>query len=428
MVFVRICIRAAGYDDVRLVKIPSPWPAVGRFFSYLTSEKKGIYIDIKIIIFGILVRVATLLLGFMFLRLEGLDVPFSYVFRAFNRWDAGHYITLARSGYTHLEFSHNIGEYRHLFVVFFPLYPYLIRVVSIFAGDYQAAAYVVSFICYLAGLCYLYHLVKLDFSEKTAWWAVFLISIFPHGIFFGAPHTESLFLLTTAMTLYYIRTHRWLLAGIAGAFATATRMVGVILVAAAAVEFVMHYEMFTLMKKGKWKDFFGLILKQGLFILLMLVGILVYLFINWRTTGDPLRFLFYQNAHWHNGFRNFRPTIADQFHRISPYLGAMYQNSMLYIAAPNILGFGFSVWMIVYASIKRYNAAYIVYSLGYVFVSFSMLWLLSGGRYAAALVPSFIFIADYVEKKPHLRIIVTVAFIVLLLPILRMYVLGGPVM
>ena len=430
MVFIRICVKAAGFDDVRLVKMPSPWPAVGRFFSYLSSEEKGPHIIIKIIIFGVLVRVAMLLLAVMFLHMDGREVSFSAVFHSFNRWDAGHYLTLARAGYSHLEFSHSprIGEYRHLFVVFFPLYPYLIRFVGFFIRNYLAAAYVVSFASYLAGLCYLYHLVKLDFSEKTAWWAVLLISIFPHSFFFGAPHTESLFLLTTAMTLYYIRKHNWLWAGVAGAFATATRMVGVILVAAAAVEFVMHYEMFTLMKKGKWSEFFTLIYKKGLYILLMLVGILVYLFINWRITGEPLRFLFYQEAHWNNGFLFFRSAIADQFHRISPYLGAMYQNSHLYIAAPNILGFGFSIWMIAYASLKRYNAGYIVYALGYTLVSFSMIWLLSGGRYAAALVPSFIFVADYVEKKPHRRIIVPVAFIALLLPVLRMYVLGGWVM
>jgi len=422
MVFIRICIKAAGLDDVRLVKIPAPWAAVGKFFSFIGSEKKGPHINNKIIVFGVCIRLVTLLLAFMFLSVEGMDTSFSSVWNSFNRWDAQHYLNLAEIGYSLTEND------RHLFVVFFPLYPYLIRFINLFVRNYLASAYVVSFASYLAGLCYLYHLVKLDFKETTAWWAVLLISIFPHSFFFGAPHTESLFLLTTAMTLYYIRKHNWLMAGIAGAFATATRMVGVVLIAAAAVEFVMANKMFTLMKKGKWKEFFALICKKGLFILLMLVGILVYLLINWRITGDPLRFLYYQNYNWNNGFLYFGRAISDQFNRISPYLGAMYQNSMLYIAAPNILGFGFSIWMIAYASLKRYNAAHIVYALGYTFVSFSMIWLLSGGRYAAALVPSFIFIADYVEKKPHRRIIVPLIFILLMLPVLRMYVLGGWVM
>ena len=423
LVLVRICIKAAGFDDVRITKPPSPWAMLGRYTQRLLSETKGININAKIIIFGVFIRLATLLLGYMFLQMEGLEPSIADLFRSFSRWDAGHYLNLAEHGYSLTENN------RHLFVVFFPLYPYLIRLVSVFVGNYLAAAYVVSFVSYLVGLCYIYHLARLDFSESTAWWAVVLISIFPHSFFFGAPHTESLFVLTTAMTLYYIRAHKWLMAGIVGAFATATRMVGIILVAAAVVEFVMTYQIFTLMKKGKWQEFFNLILKKGLYILLMLVGTLVYLLINWRITGDPLRFLLYQEINWNNGFLYFGAAMRMQFYGILPYLGVLSQlNVRLHFAAPNILGFAFTLWMIVYASLRRYNAGYIVYALGYTFVSFSMVWLLSGGRYAAALVPSFVFLADYVERKPHRRIIVSLIFILLFLPVLRVYVLGGWVM
>jgi len=423
LVLVRICMRAAGLDDIRLIKLPLLRAAVGRPVSRLLSENKGIHIYAKIIIFGVCVRLVMLLLGYMFLHIEGLDASFAGVFNSFNRWDAGHYLRLAEHGFSYTE------DGRPIFVVFFPLYPYLIRLVHVFVRNYLAAAYIVSFASYLAGLCYLYRLVRLDFSESTAWWAVVLISIFPHSIFFGAPHTESLFLLTTVMTLYYIRAHKWLFAGIAGAFASATRMVGIILIAAAAAEFVMHYQIFTLMKKGKWKGFFDLIAKKGLSILIMLMGTLVYLFINWRITGDPLRFLYFQETHWHNGFLIFGAAMRMQFSGIMPYLGVMsVPHTRFYFAVPNILGFGFTVWMIVYASLRRHNAGYIVYALGYTFVSFSMVWLLSGGRYAAALVPSFIFLADYVDRKPHRRVIVPLIFILLLLPILRAYVLGGWVM
>ena len=421
-VFLRIIVKALGHDDVRILKLPSIGAAARKLAADLIPEKLSTNVNIKIIIFGMGIRIAMLLLGYLFLHIAGLDASFAGVFNSFNRWDAPHYLNLAEIGYSWTEND------RPLLVVFFPLYPYAIRLVSLVVGNYLAAAYIVSFVSYLAGLCYLYHLVRLDFKATTAWWAVVLISIFPHSIFFGAPHTESLFLLTTAMTLYYIRTHKWLLAGVAGAFAAATRMVGILLLVVAAVEFVTTYKLFTLMKKNHWNTFFSLVGKKGLPILLMLAGTLLYLFINWYITGDPLRFLYYQSYNWNNGFRYFGVAMRAQFYRILPYIGSPFETSMLYIAAPNIWGFALGIWMIVYATLKRRNAAYIVYALSYTFVSFSMIWLLSGGRYAAALVPTFIFLADYVDRKPHRRMLVPLIFLLLLLPILRMYVLGGFVM
>ncbi|MCL2571859.1 MAG: glycosyltransferase family 39 protein [Defluviitaleaceae bacterium] len=426
-IVMRIILVALGYEKAR--RFSGPW-AKKYLPLFLTHEHptnppmvKPWKTNIKIILFGLWVRLVTLMLAYIFLHLEGLDTSIVDIFRSFSRWDANHYLVLAETGYIHTEGGH------HLFVVFFPLYPWLIRLVSLVTRSYFAAAYVVSFASYVAGLCYVYHLVKLDFSEKTAWWAVVLISIFPTSFFFGAPHTESLFMLTTAASLYYIRSHKWCLAGIFGALATTTRMVGVVLIAAAGVEFVMHYSLFTLMKKGKWTQFFDLVLKKGLFILLILVGIIVYLFINWRITGDPLRFLYYQSSNWNNGFLYFGAAMRMQFNGMPPIImDNILNNSMIFIHGPNILGFAFVIWMIVYAAIKRHNAGYITYSLGYTFVSFSMVWLLSGGRYAAALVPAFVFLADYVEKKPHRGAIIIALFLLLLIPILRIYVMGGWVM
>ena len=424
MVVVRIISKAFGFKEAHLIKAFSNKRAAPSDYIWnFLAETKGINIHIKIIIFGVGIRLAMLVLGYLFMHMADMHMSIANLFHNFNRWDAPHYLRLAQYGY-----AHPYHDGRFIFIVFFPLYPYMIRLVNVFVGSYLAAAYVVSFATYLAALCYIYKLVRLDFSESTAWWAVVLISIFPHSFFFGAPHTESLFILTTTMTLYYIRTHKWLFAGIAGAFAAATRLVGVMLIVAAAVEFIMTYELLGKMRKGKWREFFDLVIKKGLFILLMLIGLIIYLAMNWHVTGDPFRFMHYQSTHWFNEFQYFGITMRDQFHRILPFMDDIWGPTMLYVALPNILAFAFTVWMLVYGALKRHNACYIVYALGYAFISFSPTWLLSGGRYAAALVPCFIFIADYVNRKMHRRIIVPIIFILLLLPILRMYMIGGPVM
>ena len=426
IVLVRILFVAFGQKEINLHILATNDTLIGRF--PLVSEKpiqdivkksSNLHINLKIILFGVGVRLVTLILAFIFLAIDGRGISIIGVFNNFNRWDAPHFQVIADVGYAGYS----------LFLVFFPLYPWLIRFVNLLVGNFMISAYIVSFVCYLAGLCYIYHLVKLDFKASTAKWAVILISIFPFSFFLGAPHTESLFILITAMTLYYIRTHRWLLAGLIGALAASTRMVGIILVAAAAVEFVMHYNLFTMMKKGEWDKFFKLVDTKGLLILLMFVGTLMYFTINWAISGDPFMFMYFQRTNWHNGFLYFGETMRMQFSSLHLFRDEyVVHPSTLYLHGPNILAFAFCLWMIIYATIKRYNAAYIVYAMGYTFVSFSMLWLLSGGRYAAALVPSFIFLADYVNKNPLRRVLVTAIFIVLLLPILRSYVFGNWVM
>jgi len=437
IVLVRFFLGSLGFTRVLPSFIPIPISKIREYVASIFSEKdaplingriiaykKGLHINIKIIIFGIGVRLAFLVLGFFFMHPEGWQGSLIGIFHNFNRWDAHHYLRIATYGYSWTENG------RNLMVVFFPLYPYIIRVVSIFVRDVLVAAYIVSFASFIAGLCYIYHLVKLDFCKRTAWWAVALISIFPTAFFYGAPHTESLFILTTAATLYYIRSHKWLLAGIAGALASATRMVGIILLVAAAVEFIMHYKLFTLMKIGTWKRFFELIFTKGALILIMLTGTAIYLLLNWHYTGDPFQFMYYQSTHWHNNFQSFGQTMRTQFGLLPLDKFADWRySSMLYTHLPNILGFGFSIWMLLYACLRRHRVGYIVYSLGYIFVSFSPSWLLSGGRYAAALVPSFIFLADYVNRKPLKRgAVIIVIFVALLLLMLRMYVQGGHIM
>ena len=387
------------------------------------GESRTLHTNLKIIIFGLCIRLATLVLAYIVIgRSGGWDISISQVFHSFNRWDAGHYLGIAEQGYN-FRYDH-YG--RNLFVVFFPLYPYLVRAVAAVVRSYFVAAYVVSFASYLGALVFLFHLVKIDFSHRTAWWAVILISIFPGSHFFGAPYTESLFILTTIATLYYIRKHEWLMAGMWGALATATRMVSVVLIA--AMEFAMTHNIFAEIKKGNWKRFFKLLGQVALISLLMLVGTGIYLLINWHYTGDALRFLYFQETHWNNGFLYFGSALRMQFDIMQHIDISWYNianNSTLYIHGLNILAIGFVIWMLVYGCHRRNNAAFLTYSLGYTFVSFSMVWLISGGRYAAALVPVFISLAEFTARKKYRWVVVPLVLVPLFIIVTRMYVLGG---
>jgi len=393
---VNIFRKMAGKPDVQWVN----------WVQRLVSEegKSRLHIYAQIVVFALLVRLAMLVFGWFLLEMrEGATL--ATLFQSFSRWDAAHYLTLAETGYGWQE------DGRNILLVFFPLYPYLVRLVGFATDNYLVAAYIVSFTSYCAAMVYLYRLVRLDFSEKTAWWTIILISIAPHAFFFGAPYTESLFLLTTTMTLYYIRTHKWLLAGLAGAFASFTRMAGIILIVVAVVEFITHYKVREIFTKGVW-------------ILVMLAGSGAYMLLNWYISGDPLRFMYYQSNHWYNNTQYFGTTMMTQFRNIVNFQDQILINATF---VPNILAFAFAIAMLMYAHAKKLNLTFIVFALGYTLVSFAPSWLLSGGRYVAACAVLFIFLAHFTEGKPWRRLVIPLACLVGLFFIMGTFINGGPV-
>src|SRR5262249_62025037 len=80
----------------------------------------------------------------------------------------------------------------------------------------------------------LYYLARLDLPRRQAERAVLLTTIFPFAFFFGVAYSESTFLLFAVLAFYGFRTRRWLLGGMCGAVATATRVPGILMLPALA--------------------------------------------------------------------------------------------------------------------------------------------------------------------------------------------------
>jgi hypothetical protein len=139
------------------------------------------------------------------------------------RWDAAWYLRIADSGYG--------GE--GVRAAFFPLYPALVWVVGEAGGGSPGArliaAYVISLAALLAALALLYRLTEVELGRELAAPALLLTSVFPGALFFGAPYSESVFLLASVGAFYAARTGRWAWAGVAAGAAAATRSAGVLL-------------------------------------------------------------------------------------------------------------------------------------------------------------------------------------------------------
>jgi Gpi18-like mannosyltransferase len=201
------------------------------------------------------------------------------VLQVMNQWDAPHYLDLAQHGYQ------ATGDSRFL-LVFYPLYPLFIHAVARLLGDALTAAFAVSTVASLAAAMVLYSLARLDLPDPTARRSVWFLFIFPTSYFLHIGYTESLFLALTLGCFLAARSGRWLLAGSLGALAGLTRLNGLVLAPALAVEALSQWT-----KDRVWRWEWG-------FIGLVLAGFAGYLVLNYAVTGDPLRFLVYEHDHW----------------------------------------------------------------------------------------------------------------------------------
>src|SRR5688500_600593 len=104
-----------------------------------------------------------------------------------NRWDAPHYLDIARMGYV----SEGV-EAR--WIVFYPLYPWLGRASAYVLRDGLLAAFFVSGVASVAAGVLLYRLSRLDEEEVVARASVFYMLVFPTAYFLHVGYTEGLFL------------------------------------------------------------------------------------------------------------------------------------------------------------------------------------------------------------------------------------------
>ena len=324
------------------------------------------------------------------------------------RWDALHYVNLADLGY-----SGYIEDGKHLFLVFFPLYPWLMRLVSALTGNTMAAGLLISFLSYAGGCVYLYKLAAWELGENAARRAVLFLSVFPYAFFFGGIMTESLFFLTPAAGLCAIRPHRWWLAGLFGVLAAMTRMHGILLIGAAAAELVED--------KGRfdWRE----IVRRLPALLLPVLGTAVYLLLNWRVGGDPFAFTVMQE-HWSQGFCWISDTL---WYVLQNALSYPTQAVRYQLWIPTILLFPAFFALAVYAR-KRFRSMYVLYGFVYLVLNYSLSWLLSAGRYLSCALPFFLFAAALTEKRRWLTILLTAVMSLGFVVTLYGYLTGGQIM
>lgn len=196
---------------------------------------------------------------------------------AWERFDGLWFLRVATGGYVDGDGS----------AAFFPMYPMLVRILSLVLGGHPlAAALLISHASFFGALVVFYLLTESEYDAATARRSVLYLAVFPTAFFFFAPYSESLFLLLAVSSLAAARRGRWPVAGVAGALASATRSIGVLLPLPLAVEAV-----------HRWRERREKPIGPLLWSAAAGLGTVMYLFFWWRKSGDWLAPL-HQQTTW----------------------------------------------------------------------------------------------------------------------------------
>ncbi|MDQ4095297.1 MAG: hypothetical protein M3174_03705, partial [Actinomycetota bacterium] len=147
------------------------------------------------------------------------------------QWDGFWYSTIIEGGY-----SWQPGV--HSNVAFFPLFPMIVRAVSdVFtATSFYTLGVIANHVIFFLALIGVWFYAEGKAGRDVATRTVFLVSLFPTALFYSAAYSEPVFLLTCALSLGALHRRDYLIAGVAGLFASLARPAGLLLVIPYAVE------------------------------------------------------------------------------------------------------------------------------------------------------------------------------------------------
>jgi hypothetical protein len=369
--------RSVGRGKVEMMNATTPAPLRPRRLRWSVADSETTLL--VLVLKGLVLFVATLSIGTLFDQSETWHT-------LWNRWDASHYLKLAENGYT------GTGDGRFS-IVFYPLYPWLVRAVAFVCRSYFGAALLVSGVASICAAVLLRRLVELDEPAKVARLTVWFLLIFPTAYFLHIGYTESLFLALVLGCLMAARMQWWALAGVLGALASLTRVNGLLLVPALLVEAWLQYRQ---TRRIDWR---------WLWIAATGLGFATYLFLNYRVTGDPFAFSPIMEEHWYKKLAAPWVGIRDVWLRIPGFNLTEGLHEFIFI----VFSFLCTVWCWI-----KLRPSYAVWMTFNWLLINSTTYVVSVPRYCLTLFPIFIIFARFAATRPLAGRIMTAISLLLL--------------
>ena len=322
------------------------------------------------------------------------------------RWDSQQYLRIAQFGYV------NQGDAANG-IVFFPFYPLLIRIITFDFNYANLSGLIVSNVCSIFTVVYLFKLVKLDYNDSVAKKTILFLSIFPTACFLSALYTESVFLALTIASIYYARNSNWPLAGLLGILSTLTRITGLVLVPTLAVEYLYQkkgiIKLSRILSLDGFRNFtfkYKILDWKILWSVVPAAGFLIYLLINFIVTGNPFAFASVESKHF---FQDFNP-LAGWKSAIGHWTTTSYPNNLM-IGVFQVIFATFGYLMIVAAYKLKLRPSYQVCMFFTWFFAVSTSFWLSVPRYILVVFPQFIVLGLLSTRKSVTIIIAILSFV-----------------
>ena len=249
-------------------------------------------------------------------------------------YDAPRLLGLAESGYdplVPLPTPENPGGVSN--IAFFPLYPGLVRLLTVVPGlGLLAAGYVVTALAGAAAAVGLDRFGRLVPGGRRAGLVlVALVACWPHSVVLAMPYTEALFLALAAWSLVAVLTRHWITGGVLALLAGATRPLGTALAGALVVAALVAVVRAALRERRlEWRPIVAAVLAP--------LGFLGYSGWLWSRTGRPDAWFWVQEHEWHSTFDGGRFSL-EQLARAAygEYPLVLVVNALVLVAAVVLL-------------------------------------------------------------------------------------------
>ncbi|MFM7062255.1 MAG: hypothetical protein ACKO04_02005, partial [Actinomycetes bacterium] len=153
-----------------------------------------------------------------------------YAFGGWLQFDGPEYLKIARDGYRYVP-----GVRSN--IVWFPLYPNVVRAAHVVVRNWLMTGILVSAVCGVVAACLLWKWVGVQGMDgRTRRLAFAAAMLYPYAWYlYGVVHSDSMFLMLVLGCVLLVESERYVLAGLVGALATATRPTGMAVIPAVVV-------------------------------------------------------------------------------------------------------------------------------------------------------------------------------------------------